>query len=168
MFNNPHNVIFPALLFSMISCQLHASDPIDCNHTPYLIDSIEQGNAVPDVKSTAFARRFKTAILSGYQPTVDFAGHYHVVSWGCGTECHQLAIVDIKNGDIFEVPEPAMGYHSYQPNSRLFIVHQPDHVDENDFVTTLPATGFYLWSEDKKRFKKLTKCESPATEKGKR
>lgn len=30
----------------------------------------------------------------------NFAGHYRIVTWGCGSACLELAIVDLENGRV--------------------------------------------------------------------
>ena len=35
----------------------------------------------------------------------DFAGHYKVVTWGCGAGCVQFAIVNVQTGDVHFPPE---------------------------------------------------------------
>src|SRR5690606_34858852 len=63
--------------------------------------------AQPDGSGSATARRFRTAIRSSYEPEPDFAGRYRVVSWGCGSNCHQFALVDTRTGEVFDAPGPA-------------------------------------------------------------
>lgn len=131
-----------------------------CDHDAYPVSKIESGNAEPNVRSTAFARNFKTAITSRYKPVAEFSGHYNVVSWGCGSQCHQFAIVDTLTGKVFEVPEPSIGYDDYRVNSRLFVTHAPSAIDKNDPFSKLPKNGFYLWDEDQESFKKLKRCDA--------
>jgi hypothetical protein len=37
-------------------------------------------------------------------PGPNFAGHYVIVTWGCGSPCLMAAIVDEKNGRVFPPP----------------------------------------------------------------
>jgi hypothetical protein len=37
-------------------------------------------------------------------PGSNFAGHFIVIKWGCGTDCGEMAIVDAKTGRIFQPP----------------------------------------------------------------
>lgn len=59
----------------------------------------------PDVKTQARARRFRTMIRDGAAQGPNFAGHYTIVFWGCGTGCAELAIVDARNGRVFFPPD---------------------------------------------------------------
>ena len=60
--------------------------------------------AIPDVKSQPRARRFRTMIREGAAHGPNFAGHYTIVFWGCGTGCAELAIVDARDGRVFFPP----------------------------------------------------------------
>jgi len=46
-------------------------------------------------------RRFRTVLKSCAKNGPNFAGHYTVVGWGCGTSCVSFAIVDAKTGIVF-------------------------------------------------------------------
>jgi len=34
----------------------------------------------------------------------NFAGHFTIAAWGCGTGCEQIAIVDNESGHVYESP----------------------------------------------------------------
>lgn len=59
--------------------------------------------AAPDVKSHPLSRLFRTMIRDGAKRGPNFAGHYTLVFWGCGTSCAALAIVDAKTGKVFHL-----------------------------------------------------------------
>jgi hypothetical protein len=43
----------------------------------------------------------RQAINQSYQrQAVNLAGHFHLASWSCGHDCHNAAIINIKNGRI--------------------------------------------------------------------
>ena len=81
-------------------------------------------------KGNLVARRFKT-ILSGAlaKSAVNFGGHYVAASWGCGTNCQRIAIVDVLTGKATEWAammytvgdEPNQRTEVIQANSRLVI-----------------------------------------------
>jgi hypothetical protein len=43
----------------------------------------------------------------------NFAGHYVIVKWGCGSPCLMAAIVDLKTGRVFPPPFHHGPGHSY-------------------------------------------------------
>ena len=55
----------------------------------------------PDVRSHPRSRMFRTMIREGAKNGPNFAGHYTVVSWGCGTGCISMAITDARSGKVF-------------------------------------------------------------------
>ena len=38
------------------------------------------------------------------KPGANFAGHYVVIQWGCGSQCVMMAIVDLKTGNVYPPP----------------------------------------------------------------
>lgn len=54
---------------------------------------------------TARARLFRTAIFKGAKAGANFAGHFALVSWGCGSSCGSYVLVDSESGKIYEPPE---------------------------------------------------------------
>jgi hypothetical protein len=54
---------------------------------------------------TARARDFSTVILKEAKRGPNFAGHYAIVSWGCGTSCGSYVIVDSRSGRVYEPTE---------------------------------------------------------------
>lgn len=57
--------------------------------------------ARPDVRSHPRSRLFRTELREAVEQGANFAGHYRLVSWGCGAACYQWAIVDVKSGKVF-------------------------------------------------------------------
>lgn len=53
------------------------------------------------VSAYIYRTRLRNAITYG----PNFAGHYAIETIGCGTECIQLAIIDVKNGNVHFFPD---------------------------------------------------------------
>jgi hypothetical protein len=65
-----------------------------------------QGPAAPlNIESHSLARRFRPMSRKGATEGPNFAGHYTIASWGCGSGCVQFAIIDARNGRVFLPPE---------------------------------------------------------------
>lgn len=90
---------------------------------------------------------FRTAIREGVQEGPNFAGHYIVVRWGCGTECQMGAIVDALSGKIYEAPQSEWDVE-FQPNSRLFIVNPDLGEEPPEWI----SKQWYEWDEANHRF----------------
>ncbi len=54
-----------------------------------------------DLSSHPLARMFRTRLRKGTSEGPNFAGHYALVSWGCGNECQQLLVVDVRTGKVY-------------------------------------------------------------------
>jgi hypothetical protein len=54
-----------------------------------------------DLASHPEAKMWRTRIREGARNGPNFADHFTVVTWGCGTDCTGIAIVDSRNGAVF-------------------------------------------------------------------
>jgi len=83
--------------------------------------------ARPKLRSR-IARQHPTIIRKAVMRGVNFAGHYRVVDWGCGTSCGVYVIVDERTGDVFDPPEISRGVDlgvagpEFRPDSTLMVV----------------------------------------------
>jgi hypothetical protein len=67
-------------------------------------------NAVPDVSSDPRSRRYRTQLKSWALQKPNFAGHYILATWGCGTSCTEVAVIDAMTGKVFHPPEVRTNY----------------------------------------------------------
>jgi hypothetical protein len=58
---------------------------------------------------TPRAKQYIPVIRKAVRHGPNFAGHYTVANWGCGTECAAFVIVDDSTGRVYEPPEIARG-----------------------------------------------------------
>lgn len=54
-----------------------------------------------NLKSHKNANTYRTNLRNAAKEKVNFAGHYILTTWGCGTNCTQSALIDSRNGDVF-------------------------------------------------------------------
>ena len=77
---------------------------------------------------TPLAREHITIIRAAVRRGPNFASHYTVVNWGCGTSCGVYVIVDNRTGKIYEPPEISKGVEigvagpQFRPKSTLMVV----------------------------------------------
>src|SRR5438552_2640156 len=83
----------------------------------FKIENIFKGKPAAPILASPEERRFRTVLREGAQEGPNFAGHYTVVEWGCGTECWQAAIIDTETGRVF--PPPLKGGFGYFQSSWL-------------------------------------------------
>src|SRR5262245_15198460 len=79
--------------------------------------------AKPNFKSLPDSLQFRTRIREGFKNGVNFAGHYAIVPFGCGTYCLMGFLIDVESGRILNIPlggeeNYALGL-DYRPTSRL-------------------------------------------------
>jgi hypothetical protein len=58
-----------------------------------------------NLDSNPIARTYRTVLRRGMQSGANFAGHYALVVWGCGSSCSTFAVVDLRNGNVATVPK---------------------------------------------------------------
>jgi hypothetical protein len=134
----------------------------------YPVGKIFQGTPAAPLFVTPDERRFRTRILDGVtkgegasqdgveqaKPGVNFAGHYIVVQWACGSPCIMMAIVDALTGKIYR---PAMSESlslpplggapwlptvEFRPDSRLMIMKPCPNMGP-------VFTHYFVWRDDR-------------------
>jgi hypothetical protein len=66
----------------------------------YPVKNIYRGQRARPIITKEF-REIRTVIRRGADSDVDFAGHYTVPRWGCGTDCNGFVIVDSISGKVY-------------------------------------------------------------------
>jgi len=67
----------------------------------YPVSHVYKGNPAQPILDSD-QRVFRTMIRKGARSPVEFAGHYTVPRWGCGTTCNAFAIVDSITGRVYD------------------------------------------------------------------
>jgi len=139
----------------------------------YLANSDFHSRPARPILDTKFARLFRTKILAGAKNGPNFAGHYTLVTWGCGMDSYMFVIVDAVNGKVHippvgcitlvegnDVPIPGFPKRAnpgFRLDSKLLLtigVEDSDHADPNQ-----RAVIIYLF--DKNKFKELYRAPAP-------
>lgn len=117
-----------------------------------------KGRIAPVDLRSRRARLFRTMLRQGAAAGPNFAGHYTIVGWGCGTSCITFAIVDARTGRVFfppgidvlsmdhvdvnpDEPESQFTGLRYRLGSRLLIVAGAPNED-----VSREGIGYYLWN----------------------
>lgn len=104
-------------------------------------------------RSNPSARTFRSMLKETAAQGPNFAGHYAVNTWGCGTECQQIGIVDLKNGQVYLPPFAASLGIETRVHSRLLIVDPPAKLKERFREGAPPSSAYqsryYLWDNRK-------------------
>jgi hypothetical protein len=99
--------------------------------------------------ASSSTRRYATLLHQEFGKPANFAGHLRVAQWGCGTDCRNFAVLDLKTGAASTLPHAeeisgVMGNDDerieFRPDSRLLIISG----SIND--GTAPGKFYYLWT----------------------
>jgi len=101
------------------------------------------------------ARMFRTRLKDAARGKPNFAGHFIVTTWGCGTECIGGAIIDAKTGRVFMLPftlccwAPGTVDENFKPvefrlNSNLLVLAGTRNEKDGDY-----ATRFYRFQNNR-------------------
>lgn len=115
----------------------------------FSVKQIYRGSPAASKLVTHGQRTFRTMIRSGAKADVEFAGHYTVPRWGCGTECSQMVIVDSITGRVYDVPFSVVELpgaweesHSREDNERMEF-HPDSRLMKLNMCPNEQACGFY-------------------------
>jgi hypothetical protein len=102
--------------------------------TRYAVKAEKIKNVKVNLRSHKNANSYRTNLWNAAKEGVNFAGHYILTTWGCGTNCSQSAIIDARNGRVFfprELEGTIFGFCEladdteplvYQADSRLLVL----------------------------------------------
>jgi hypothetical protein len=102
--------------------------------------------------NSKYSRTYRTVLRDSVKESgVNFAGHYTLATWGCGTNCNQMAVVDVKTGQtyftpglmsvVMGVPNQSLDMTEFKANSRLLKV--VGRTNGKDY-----GTWFYEWKNN--------------------
>ena len=112
-----------------------------------------RGRPAPVDLSSQGARYFRTRLREGARKGPNFAGHYTVVTWGCGSDCVDISIVDAKTGKVWFAPFTGAIGVEFHRDSRLFVVDPQSQVTKV-FPDGLPSgmtapEVFFVWRQNR-------------------
>jgi hypothetical protein len=90
-----------ALLLTVAAFAATASAQTPPKFSAYAAKSVKVKSITVDLKSHKDARMFRTNLRNAAKQGVNFAGHFVLTGWGCGTNCSQWAIIDARNGKVY-------------------------------------------------------------------
>ncbi len=111
-----------------------------------------------DFSSHPEAKTYKTHLGEAEGKSANFAGHYVVVSWGCGVSCQTVALVEVKSGKVFFAPFSTGLGSEFRAESTLFIDSPPRAIREYyggslETKNRLFYSYYYVWEEERKEFR---------------
>lgn len=167
-------LIYAGLYFlaAKSSVPAYTDDPQEtgASTTPQFADHPAEGiytgaPAQVDFTTEPSARTFRTRITDAAKDGPNFAGHYTVVTWGCGTSCQGNAVVDAESGAIVVYGIVSSYGLSYRLDSDLLIVNPKENLplaafqnadkypDEHYPLGTIPTVSdYYIMGTSSLRF----------------
>jgi len=128
----------------------------------------EGPNAPLQLRNDKEARRYRTRLREWSTDKVNFAGHYILGRWGCGSGCQQIMIIDAMNGHVFHPHElgnltwydvdvllfdggegsvwPNEGPLKFTPTSKLIVAIGAPNEDSKR-----RGISYYVWDHDRLR-----------------
>ena len=121
----------------------------------YPVKTIFKGKpASVDLKSATGAKYYRTNLRKAAKDGVNFAGHYAIGLWGCGSPCITAGMVDLKTGKVTWVPSTGFMVFdvAFQINSKLVIINSRDVLDKEwpdgppKWQGEWPEELFFVWN----------------------
>jgi hypothetical protein len=112
-----------------------------------------------DLSGNPKARIFKTTASRAIGQAANFAGHYVVVTQGCGSPCQAIALVDVGSGKVYPAPFSASLGISFRVDSRLLVESPTENIAEYYGGSIPPGaarmfySSYYEWVETSKKFR---------------
>lgn len=98
--------------------------------------------------SPKWARRMRTVLREGAKVGPNFAGHFTIVHWGCGSSCQVQAIIDARTGEVF-------------PQTLETMMGASFHLD-SDLLLADPVSALRYSFDGDSRFWRCVVCGTPA------
>src|SRR5437667_5642687 len=103
---------------------------LQSHFSEFAVNEAFTGEPAAVILSSPEWRQYRTMLRSGAKKGPNFAGHFTVVQWGCGTTCLTGAIVDATTGKVCHLPPllkgTTVGFEAmllhFRLESRLMIV----------------------------------------------
>jgi hypothetical protein len=130
--------------------------PSDLKFEDHAVSTIFKGKPARAKLTSGRERKFRTRFTEDSRLGPNFAGHYTVVFWGCGTGCAQTAIVDAHNGrvswvplDWTDIPDEAdvAENRNFRLNSKLLILTRSNydaHATYTEYAYLMTKNGLRL------------------------
>jgi hypothetical protein len=135
----------------------------------YPVKEAWSGTASSPKLTTQSERMFSTKLTEAAKEPPNFARHYRVTYWGCGSNCAAGALIDLQTGSVAQLPlaKPSgTGWerwiectacfdganNEFHIDSRLMIVRCGLHFSER-LQKNVPDMYYFLWEGN--RFRRL-------------
>ena len=142
-------------LLTLMATNVAAQESRPPGFAEYAVSEKFGGSPAPAKIQGKWARLFRTRIRLGAQEGPNFAGHYTLVTWGCGSDCILFAIVDARSGRVYtppsfagisRVPSQEEDPLQFRIDSRLLIIAGSRVFREGQNGDDRAAKFYYKWA----------------------
>lgn len=148
-------VLITLLAISVVACQERAKKNTEAESSSPLNSSYTD-KADIDFNSNPIAERYRTVISNKYNELdVNFASYYVIITWGCGSGCVSGAMVDIRDGFVYTMPEDKEwgGNGTYIDSKKESKLLLSVAVAQSPSGEIEESRKYWEWNEDLKKFK---------------
>jgi len=148
-------LLITILAISLVSCQDRNKKNLESSSAIPLNSEITH-KADIDFNSNPIAERYRTVISDKYNELdVNFASYYIVVTWGCGSGCVSGAMVDIRDGFVYTMPDDKEwgGNGTYIESKKESKILLTVAVAQSPSGEIEESRKYWEWNEDLKKFK---------------
>lgn len=118
-------------------------------------------NAEPNIhRGDEFAWMFRTRVREAAKAEPNFANHFVLASFGCGTECQAYFVVNTKTGEVIRGPVSGWGAEGVR-DSNLLVVN-PIEEDYDGEIPDWLETEYYVF--DGKEFHLVFSEKPPSSD----
>lgn len=102
------------------------------------------------LETAPYGQLYRTKLREGAARGPNFAGSYTVVTWGCGTGCQILAVVDARTGQLSRQTLQIAQGARYRRNSTLLLADPIDPtVQRPSACSSCGTAAFYRWTGER-------------------
>lgn len=162
-------ISFVSFLFLIFAYQALGQTSSDPAFAKYKVRVEKLKPVTVDLKSHKNARMYRTNLREAAKGGVNFAGHYTIATWGCGTNCTESGIIDQRNGRV-SFPRELAGVGNglaawseeldtlvFKPGSNLLIVNGLVGGSDLNYANPKQGIHYLLWNGSTLREVKFVK-----------
>ncbi len=167
---NSKTILLVCFVFVVSSKGITAQNKSLPRFEDYRVSKVFTGKPAPvNLRSHPKARLFRTMLRMSAERGPNFAGHFTVAIWGCGSDCRMVAVVDANTGRVYFAPFQVSTGASFRINSRLFIANdtEVERYLSGEEMMDVYVPSWYVWRDGrfvqifKKQGESLRKSNKP-------
>jgi hypothetical protein len=114
--------------------------------TDYSVPATFHGRPARPRLTSPSLRRFRTVLRTAAAEGPNFAGHYTIAMWGCGSPCVSLAVIDAVNGSVTFVSNPSARPPMFSRESRLVVFDDASYLTDSLGRPKFGNVAYFAWT----------------------